>query len=95
MSGVKPAGSAPSGRSLFVLLRNMKSFTFVINIDKEANFIYDKALMLPRLPVLCLVTRIASQQLPVSEGVVTSGVTTPCRVGSVPHMWTSSSPSHI
>lgn len=85
----------PLAGRLFVLLRNMKSFTFVVSIDKEANFICDKALMLPFLSVLCLVTRIASQRLPVREGVVTSGVTTLCRVGSVPHMWTSSSSNHV
>lgn len=95
MSGVKPVGSALTGRSLFVLLRNMKYFTFAVSLDKEADFICDKTLMLPFLYVLCLVTRIASQQLPVREGVVTSGVTTLRRVGSVPHMWTSSSPNHI
>jgi hypothetical protein len=56
MSGVKPAGSAPAGRLLFVLLRSMKSFTFVISIGKEAVFIYDKALMLPFRSAVCLVT---------------------------------------
>jgi hypothetical protein len=49
MSGVKPAGSSLYGWFLFVLLRNMKSFTFVDSIDKEANFMYDKAVMLPFL----------------------------------------------
>jgi len=38
-SSGKPAGSAPAGRSLFVLLRRVKSFTFVVSIDKEAVFI--------------------------------------------------------
>lgn len=93
MSGVKRAGSALCGRSLFVLLRIM-SFTFVVSIDKEVNFICDKALILPLRSVLCLVTTIASQQLPLRESVVTSGVTTFCRIGSVPHMWTSS-PNHV
>jgi hypothetical protein len=73
----------------------MKSFTFIVSIDKEADFIYDRAVMLPLRSVLCMVTRIASQQLPVRESVVTSGVTALCRLGSIPHMWTSSSPNHI